>query len=163
MDDVPLPEPPADFDARILDAVLPAAVPRSLPEDALLIRMMAWVYALVASLAAVGVSVLVVLKGPASLQNVVGFVLSRMVRGLVDGSGLVVSGVVDLVKAAGDLLPAAEVVKPLGRGLETVAGAMLVPQVVLPWVGATLLALTVLVWAASSARERSVPHVSLSL
>jgi hypothetical protein len=71
-------------------------------------------------------------------------------------------GGVDLVLAILELAPLAEAAHALLRGFET-AALSLAPQQLAILLLMLSLATLVLIWAMSPARERGVPHVSLSL
>lgn len=155
---LPLPQVPAGFSARILQAVLPRP-----SENVLLIRWATKAYVgLAVALAAVAATVLGVSGGPGP---VAGSVANGFTRVLSDGFSAfqtVVIYSVDLLTAFMELLPAAEAAGSLARGLETATWAVvsqyhLVLVLILAW------AAFVLVWATSPARvrERGVPHVSL--
>jgi Putative zinc-finger len=154
---LPVPEVPAGFAMRVLDAVLPAP-----SEDALLIRIATRAYVTLAVvLAAIGAAVLGV-SGPTPVTDVVVTGFTRALGGYLSTLRDVVIGSVDVTKVFLELAPVAGAFGSLARGLETAALALSpVTQVVLALT--VLLATLVLVWAIVPARERGVPHVYLSL
>jgi hypothetical protein len=154
---LPMPEVPAGFAVRILDAVLPPV-----NEDALLLRIFTRAYvALAVVLSAIGAAALGV-SGPVPLTGLLSTGFSRALGGYVTSLRDVVIGTVDVTTAFLELAPLASAFRSLARGLETAAFA-LSPAYQLGLALTLLLATLVLVWAASPVRERGVPHVSLSL
>jgi hypothetical protein len=153
---LPFPAVPAGFGVRILDAVRPS-------EEAVLLRWVSQAYVVLAVvLAAVGAGVLGVSGGPGPVAGTVAGGFSRILGdGFVALRNVVVSAV-DLLKAVLELMPVAGVAGPLARGLETTASAVATQYSVI-LILTCVLATLVLAWATSPARERGVPHVSLSL
>jgi hypothetical protein len=81
--------------------------------------------------------------------------------GVSAGRDVILSGV-HLIETAIDLLPMARAAGSLARGLETTAFTIAAQYSILLTV-TCVLAMLVLIWATSPARERGVPHVNLSL
>lgn len=157
LDRLPLPELPAGFDVRILDAVLPRR-----REDAALIHLATKAYAILAGvLGAIVLGVLAV-AGPGTIRGVATGAVVEGVSGVLGVFGALGAGTVNFLRAIDDLVPLADAAAAILRSFETVATATLAPQVLLVTVLTLLLATLVLVWAMSPARERGVPHASLS-
>jgi anti-sigma factor RsiW len=156
LDRMPLPEPPAGFDVRILDAVLPRR------EDASLIHLATRAYGILAGILGAIVLGVLAVSGPEPIRWVATGAVVQGVSGVLGVFGALGAGTVNLLRAIDDLVPLADAVAAVFRSLETVATATLAPQVLLVTVLTLLLATLVLVWAMSSARERGVPHASLS-
>jgi anti-sigma factor RsiW len=151
---LPVPEPPPGFAVRILDAVRPS-------EEALLMRFATRAYAAVAvALAAIAAGVLGT-AGPGPVAGTAATGFSRILSDAVSSAQSLLGGSIDLLKAVFELAPVARVMGSLARGMETVA-LSLAPQYFVVTALTLLLATFVLVWA-TTARERGVPHVSLSL
>lgn len=152
--ELPRPEPPLNFTHRILDAVRPS-------ESRLLIRFATRAYVASSVVLAAVAAIMMGVNGPGP---VAGAVTSGFTRTILDGlTGLLHGALaaVDLLRAGLDLLPIARVLGSLVRGLET-AALSLGPQVHLIIAMTLILAMLVLIWATSPAREkRGVPHVSL--
>ncbi len=158
LDRLPLPELPIGFNMRVLDAVLP---PRR--EDALLIRFATRAYAALAAILGVILLGVLAVAGPDPIRGFASGVVAQWVNGVLGAFGALGGGTVNLLRAIDDLVPLADTLAAILRGLETVATATLAPQVLLVTVLTLTLATLVLVWALSPARERGVSHVSLSL
>ena len=157
LEHLPVPEPPAGFAVRILDAVLPARV-----KERKIVRVVTRAYAGVAvALSAVAAAALGVTgPGPFSVALAEGW--SHSVEdGLVVLRSSIVSGV-DVVLAVLELAPLARVGPLLVDLLETITLA-LPPQHMALLVLSVSLAILVLAWAMAPRRERGVPHVSLVL
>jgi len=154
---IPAPQVPAGFSVRILDAVLPKP-----SGERVLVRVAARLYAGVAVAFAAVAAVVLGMSGPGPVTWAVAQGFSRSVEeGLATVRSAAVGGL-DLVLAILELAPLAGVARSLLRGFEVAALALL-PQH-LAVIGLTLsLATLVLIWALSPARERGVPHVSLTL
>jgi hypothetical protein len=151
---LPVPEPPPGFAVRILDAVRPS-------EEALLMRFATRAYAAVAvALAAIAAGVLGT-AGPGPVAGTAATGFSRILSDAVSSAQSLLGGSIDLLKAVFELAPVARVMGSLARGMET-AALSLAPQYFIVTALTLLLATFVLVWA-TTARERGVPHVSLSL
>lgn len=154
---LPVPEPPAGFAVRILDAVLPARV-----KERKIVRVVTRAYAGVAvALSAVAAAVLGV-AGPGPFTVALAEGWSRSV-----GDGLVVlrssiMGGVDVLLAVLELAPLARVGPLLVELLETITLALPPEHLALLLLSVSL-AILVLAWAMTSPRERGVPHVSLVL
>ncbi len=157
LDRLPVPEPPPGFDVRILDAVLPRP-----SEAAVLMRLATRVYAVLTLLLAGSVAGVLAVWGAAPFEDLLATGIAGGVSGVLGFLRVVGVGFVDLMKTVGDLIPLADAAGALVRGLETAASS-LAPQVVLLTVLTLSLATLVLVWALAPARERGVPHVSLTL
>ncbi len=159
LDRIPSPEPPVGFDVRVLDAVLPKKV----SEIAAVLRLMSGAYAAMAVMVSVVASAIVLVAGTERTNAAFGFIVDRIV---VRAGNVIESfsvGAIDLLKAAGDLLSAMGPAQTLLRGLETAATAALGTQIAYVFALTLTLAALILVRALSSARERGVPHASLSL
>ncbi len=157
LDRLPRPELPAGFDVRILDAVLPRH------EDASLIHLVTRAYGILAAILGAIVLGVLAVAGPGPIRGVATGAVVEGVNGVLGVFGALGAGTVNLLRAIDDLVPLADAVAAILRSLETVATATLAPQVLLVTVLTMMLATLVLVWAMSPARERGVPHVSLSL
>lgn len=150
---LPVPDPPANFAHRILDAVRPS-------ENRVLIRLATRAYAVAAvALAAVAAAALGV-SGPGPVAGTLASGFSRTLSDAFTSVLHLCLASVDLLRAGLDLIPVARVLGSLVRGLETAAFS-LAPQVHLMIALTLILAMLVLIWATSPARERGVPHVSL--
>jgi anti-sigma factor RsiW len=151
---LPRPELPLNFANRILDAVRPS-------ENRILFRLATRAYAAAAVAMAAVAATLMGVNGPGP---VAGAVTSGFTKTVLDGlTGLLHGGLaaLDLLRAGLDLIPLARVLGSLARGLET-AALSLGPQVHLIIAMTLILAMLVLIWATSPAREpRGVPHVSI--
>jgi anti-sigma factor RsiW len=153
---LPVPTPPPGFAARVLEAVLPQP-----NENALLIRFATKAYVgLAVGLAAVAAGVLGT-AGPGPVAGTVASGFSRILGEALTSAQSLLVWFVDMIKAMVGLAPLARVMGSLAHGLETAAIA-LAPQYLTATALTLLLATLVLVWA-TTARERGVPHVSLSL
>ena len=153
---LPVPTPPPGFAVRILDAVLPRP-----SEDALVLRFATKAYVVLSVLlATIGAGVLGT-AGPGPVAGTVSTGFTRILSEAISSLSNVVVGSVDLVKAMVELAPLARVMGSLAHGLETAALA-LSPQYLTVVFLTLLLATLVLVWALT-ARERGVPHVTLSV
>ncbi len=157
LDRLPLPEPPAGFDVRILDAVLPRR-----REDASLIHLATRAYGILAGILGAIVLGVLAVAGPEPIRWVATGAVVQGVSGVLGVFGALGAGTVNLLRAIDDLVPLADAAAAILRSLETVATATLAPQVLLVTVLTLLLATLVLVWAMSPARERGVPHASFS-
>jgi putative zinc finger protein len=157
LDMLPIPEVPAGFAVRILDAVLPPRAP-----ERKLVRLVTRAYAGVAVALSAVAAVVLGMSGPGPFTALLAEGWSRSVGdGLVNLRNVIVGGV-DLVLALAKLAPLANVGRLLLRVLETVALAIPPQQLVLGLLSVSL-AVFVLIWAMASARERGVPHASLFL
>jgi hypothetical protein len=154
---LPLPEPPAFLDARILAAVLPAP-----SERAVLLRLAARAYGVTAALVAAAGAYAFLVFGPEALLRLLYAGVTRGLVGVFDVLKTGVSAILGLARAAGRVLPVTDALGDTLNGLETAALA-LSPQVMLLVVLTMALATLVLVWAVTQPRERGVPHVCLSL
>jgi anti-sigma factor RsiW len=159
LDRIPSPEPPAGFDVRVLDAVLPKKV----SESAALLRLASGAYAALSVLLMAVVGGLLIVGGPKEVESVFAYFVSRVVGGALATVQNLAVGFIDLLKAAGDLLSVAGPAQTLARGLETAATAALGTHVLFVFALGLTLAALILAWALSSARERGVPHVCLTL
>ena len=156
LDRLVAPEPPAFFDTRIL-ASLPA------PSEALLwIRNGARLYGATAAALLLGWLGALVVAGPARVETAVAGGITNSVEFCLNAMTAMWGGFVNFMKTAGDLIPVADTVASLFRGLDTAAAA-LAPHVILSLTLTMLLAVLVLVWASSEPRRTGVPHVHLVL
>jgi len=160
---LPVPEVPAGFAVRILDAVLPKStkLPTPTPEKAV-VRLATRFYAGVAVALSAVAAVVLGMSGPGPVTWAFAEGLSRSVEGIFAWTRSAAVGGVDLVLAILELAPLAGVARSVLRSFETAALALAPHQ--LAFLLLTLsLATMVLIWAMSPARERGVPHVSLTL
>jgi predicted anti-sigma-YlaC factor YlaD len=155
---LPLPEVPMEFDARVLRAVLLRP-----SQDALLVRMAARAYlALATVLAVLGLSALTSAAiRTGSVQTPLAESFTRLIDGGIGILAFVGNGFLSVAKAGGDIFQTLGFLQPLLRGLGVAAGAV-APQVWPVAVMTLALAALVLYWATST-RERGVPHVRVSL
>lgn len=154
---IPAPEVPAGFSVRILDAVLPKPA-----EEKVLLRLAARAYAGVAVALSAIAAVVLGMSGPGPVTWAVAQGFSRSVdEGMATLRSAALGGL-DLVLAILELAPLAGAASSVFRGFE--AAALALSPNYLAVIGLMLsLATLVLIWALSPARERGVPHVSLTL
>ncbi len=157
LDRLPIPEPPLGFDVRILNAVI-----RRPSEEAILLRLAGRAYAVLAAVLFALAAGIFLVEGPAPFENAFASAVASGVNRGIEAVRFIGVSFLDLMKTALHLITLADAAGALGRGLEA-AATSLAPQVVLLTVLTLSLATLVLVWALSPARERGVPHVSLSL
>jgi len=154
---LPVPEPPAHFAADVLAVLFPRP-----SFEQIFMRLAARAsVAYLAILALLGGVVLGVF-GPLRVARVAATGFVRLLETVFSAVGGMFTGLVDLLRTAADLASLADAFGATARGLET-AALSLSPQVVTLFGLTVVLAMLVLVWATSPARERGVPHVSLSL
>jgi anti-sigma factor RsiW len=160
---LPVPEVPPGFAVRILDAVLPKtkSFPKS-AEDKAVVRLVTRLYATVAVALSTVAAVMLGMSGPGPVTWAFAHGFSRSVEGTAAWTRNAAVAGVDLVLAFLELAPLAGVARSVLRSFETAALALAPFQ--LAFLLLTLsLATLVLIWAMSPARERGVPHVSLTL
>jgi anti-sigma factor RsiW len=157
LDRLPVPEPPFGFDVRILDAVI-----RRPSEGAVLLRLAGRAYAVLAAVLVALATGIFLVEGSTPFENAFASAVSHAIDSGLEGIRLIGAGFFDLLKTTLHFVALADAAGALARGLEA-AATSLAPQVVLVTVLTLSLATLVLVWALSPARERGVPHVSLSL
>lgn len=155
LDSMPLPEVPAGFDVRILDAVLPRP-----SESEAVLRLAGRAYAAIAVVLAAVAATLLGTFGSSPVTGSLAPGITRVVSDSVDGFDTFVTGSINLFKAMGELLPLASALQATAHGIETAVFAM-APSMAVPLLMTLVLAALVLVWASTPARERGVPHVSL--
>jgi len=154
---LPVPEPPAHFATDVFAALFPRP---SFEQVFMRLATRASV-AVMAVLALLGGASFGVF-GPGRVARFATTGLLRVLESAFQSIGGMFTGLVDLLRTAADLASLAAAAGATARGLET-AALSLSPQVVTLFGLTVVLATLVLAWATSPARERGVPHVSLSL
>lgn len=160
---LPVPEVPPGFAVRILDAVLPKTM--SLPSPAegrAVVRLVTRLYATVAVVLSTAAAVVLGMSGPGPVTWAFAQGFSRSVEGAAEWTRNAAFTGVDMVLAILELVPLAGVARSVLRSFETAALALAPFQLAILLLTLSLATL-VLIWAMSPARERGVPHVSLTL
>jgi len=157
LDKLPVPELPAGFGVRILDAVLPARL-----KERKIVRVVTRAYAGVAVALSAVAAVALGMVGPGPSTALLAEGWSRSVGDAMTTLRGIITGGVDLLMAFLELAPLANIGRLFIRILETVTLALPAQHLALVLLSVSL-AVLILAWAMASARERGVPHASLCL
>jgi anti-sigma factor RsiW len=160
---LPVPDLPPGFAVRILDAILPKTKPLPEPKvDRAVVRLVTRLYATVAVVLSTVAAVVLGMSGPGPVTWAFAQGFSRSVEGTAEWTRNAAVAGVDLVLAFLELVPLAGVARSVLRSFETAALALAPFQLAILLLTLSLATL-VLICAMSPARERGVPHVSLTL